>query len=161
LEISIKELPEYEVAFFRRVGNYFEPNGEHWEQLLNWAIHNGLFPPQQFFIGISLDNPDLAESHLCRHDACVTIPDGFEKEKHANIQFRNLDGGQYALYEYDDTPGMLNLAYKYMYEQWLPNSQYEPDYDRHNLELSMNNPAEDPEGKAKVHLFVPVKKRTS
>lgn len=73
MNILIRELPEYEVAFFRRVGSYTEPNGEHWEKLLNWAIKNGLFPPQQSFIGISLDNPDLVESHKCRHDACVTL----------------------------------------------------------------------------------------
>ncbi|MEH7351252.1 AraC family transcriptional regulator [Gottfriedia acidiceleris] len=160
MKILIKELPEYEVAFFRRVGSYFEENGEHWEKLLNWAINNGLFPPQQSFIGISLDNPNLVESHNCRHDACVTIPDSFNKEKHENMQFRKLDGGQYALYQYYDSPNMLNSAYKFMYEEWLPNSEFEPDYDRFNLEFSMNNPAEDPEGKAKVHLFVPVKNRT-
>ncbi|WHX98056.1 GyrI-like domain-containing protein [Neobacillus sp. DY30] len=161
MNILIEELPEYEVAFFRHVGSYFEPNGEHWGKLLNWAINNGLLPPQQSFIGISLDNPDLVEGHNCRHDACVTIPDGFDKEIHKNMRFRKLDGGKYALYQYYGTPGMLNIGYKCMYEEWLPNSDYEPDYDRHNLEFSMNNPAEDPEGKSKVHLYVPVKKRIS
>ena len=77
------------------------------------------------------------------------------------MQFRKLDGGQYALYEYYDSPSLLNNGYKFMYEQWLPNSDFEPDYDRYNLEFSMNDPSEDPEGKAKVHLFVPVKKRNS
>ncbi|PGM59622.1 GyrI-like domain-containing protein [Bacillus sp. AFS053548] len=161
MNILIKELPEYEVAYCRRYGSYFEPNEEHWEKFLNWAINKGLFPPQQSFIGISLDNPDLVESHNCRHDACVTIPEGFDKEVHENMQFRKLDGGQYALYQYYDSPSMLNSGYKYMYEQWFPNSDFEPDYDRYNLEFSMNNPVEDPDGKAKVHLFVPVKKRTS
>lgn len=65
------------------------------------------------------------------------------------------------MYQYYGTPGMLNIGYKYMYEQWLPNSDYEPDYDRNNLEFSMNNPALDPEGKSKVHLFVSIKKRIS
>ncbi|MGG0177618.1 AraC family transcriptional regulator [Gottfriedia acidiceleris] len=161
MNILIKELPEYEVAYFRRYGSYFEPNGEHWDKLLNWAINNGLFPPQQSFIGISLDNPDLVESHNCRHDACVTIPDRFDKENHENIEFRKLAGGLYALYQYYDSPSMLNSGYKFIYEQWLPNSDFEADYERYNLEFNMNNPAEDPNGKAKVHLFVPVKKRTS
>ncbi|MEE6450756.1 GyrI-like domain-containing protein [Gottfriedia acidiceleris] len=161
MNILIKELPEYEVAFFRRYGSYFEANGEHWDKLLNWAINNGLFPPQQSFIGVSLDNPDLVENDKCRHDACVTIPDGFKKEKHENIQFKKLDSGQYALYQFYDSPSKLNNGYKFMYEQWLPNSNFEADYDRYNLEFSMNNPAEDPDGKAKVHLFVPVKIRTS
>jgi DNA gyrase inhibitor GyrI len=94
---------------------------------------NGLYAPKQSFIGISLDNPDLVESHNCRHDACVTIPEGFEKKKNNDIQFKTLDGGQYALYQFYDTPEKLNLAYRYMYGQWLPNSEYEADFDRYNL----------------------------
>jgi DNA gyrase inhibitor GyrI len=157
MNITIKELPNYEVAFIRRTGSYFEPTEDHWGKLITWAVNNGLYPPTQNFIGISLDNPDLVESHNCRHDACVTIPQEFVKEKHNGIQFRKLDGGQYALYEYYGKE--LNLAYQYMYGEWLPNSDYEPDYDRYNLEFNMNNPADDPEGKAKVHLFVPIKRR--
>ncbi|MFJ5770096.1 GyrI-like domain-containing protein [Psychrobacillus sp. NPDC093180] len=160
INIVIKELPEYEVAFVRRVGSYFEPQ-DHWEKLMHWTNENGIFPPHQSFIGISLDNPEFVESDKCRHDACVTIPAGFKKEKHSNIQFKKLDGGQYALYPFYDKPELLNLAYKYMFEQWLPNSEYEADYDRYNLEFGLNNPWEDPDGKMKVDLFVPIKKRIS
>ncbi|PLR92032.1 AraC family transcriptional regulator [Bacillus sp. T33-2] len=160
MTIVIKELPETEVAFIRRIGSYYEPQ-EHWGNLINWAINNGLFPPDQSYIGISLDNPDLVESKDCRHDACVTIPSGFDKENHSDMQFKTLDGGQYALYPFYDTPEKLNLAYEYMYGEWIPASEYEADYDRNNLEVNMNNPSEDPEGKCKVDLFVPVKKRTS
>lgn len=160
MNIVIKELPEYEVAFFRRIGSYFDSAPEHWGKLINWAVRNGLYPPEQSFIGISLDNPDLVESHQCRHDACVTMPEGFEKEKHHDdgIQFRKLAGGLYAVYPFYDTAEKLNLAYKYMYGEWLANSDYDADYDRDNLEFNLNNPSEDPEGKCRVDLFVPIKK---
>ncbi|MGM7723676.1 GyrI-like domain-containing protein [uncultured Metabacillus sp.] len=159
MNIAIKELPELEVAFVRRFGSYFKSTEDHWGRLVNWAVNNGLYPPKQSFIGISLDNPDDVYGENCRHDACVTIPEGFEKEKHIHngIQFRKLDGGQYALYSFYDTPEKLNLAYKYMYEEWLATSKYEADYDRFNLEFNLNNPAEDPEGKCKVDLYVPIK----
>ncbi|MER2170070.1 MAG: GyrI-like domain-containing protein [Psychrobacillus psychrodurans] len=160
MEIVIKELTENEVAFVRRTGSYFEPQ-EHWGSLMHWANENGIFPPQQSFVGISMDNPNFVESSKCRHDACVTIPDGFDKKKHNNMQFKKLDGGQYALYEFYDSPEKLNLAYKYVFEQWLPLSRYDADSTRYNLEFNMNNPAEDPEGKSKVDLFVPIKKRTT
>lgn len=160
MNISIKELPEYEVAFIRRVGSYFEPTQDHWGKLIDWAVRNGLYPPKQSFIGISLDNPDLVESDYCRHDACVTISEGFEKENHHDdgIQFRKLAGGLYALYPFYDTPEKLNLAYQYMYGEWFADSGYHPDYDRDNLEFNLNNPAEDPEGKCRVDLYVPIKK---
>ncbi len=160
INISMKDLPEYEVAFIRRKGSYFEPQ-DHWGKLIDWAAGNGLFPPNQVFIGISLDNPEFVESHNCRHDACVTIPEGFDKSKHKNMQFKKLDGGQYVLYPFYDAPEKLNFSYQYMYEQWLPNSEYDADFNRYNLEFNLNNPADDPEGKCKVNLFVPIKKRIS
>lgn len=155
MNIEIKELPEYEVAFIRRIGSYFEPQ-EHWGNLINWAINQGLYPPAHSFIGISLDNPDLVDSKSCRHDACVTIPEGFDKEMHDEIQFKKLDGGQYALTQFYDVPERLNLAYQFIYEQWIPNSDFEVDNNRFNLEFNLNNPSEDPGGKCKVDLFVPI-----
>ncbi|WP_264737387.1 AraC family transcriptional regulator [Cytobacillus firmus] len=157
MEIIVKKLPETEVAFIRRTGSYFEPQ-DHWGSLISWASSNNLIPPQQSFIGISLDNPNQVENKDCRHDACVTIPEGFDKEKHKEIKFKKLDGGVYALYPFYDTPDKLHNAYQYMFGEWLPNSGYDPDYDRLNLEFNLNNPAEDTEGKCRVDLFVPIKK---
>lgn len=156
MDIKIKQLPENEVAFIRCTGSYFEPQ-EHWGRLVNWAMNNGLFPPQQFFIGISLDNPDVVESRNCRHDACITLPEGFQTDKHKEIEFKTLDGGLYAMYSFYDVPERLNAAYQYVFRKWLPQSIYQADYDRHNLEFNLNNPAEDPEGKCKVNLYVPIK----
>ncbi|UZJ81162.1 AraC family transcriptional regulator [Fictibacillus sp. KU28468] len=157
MTVAVKELPEHEVAYVRRVGSYFEPP-EHWGKLFQWAFGNELFPPQQQFIGISLDNPELVEDQECRHDACVTIPKDFQKEEHPDDSFKRLDGGSYAVYSFYDTPGKLNQAYQFMFAEWLPASEYEPDFSRHNLEFNLNNPAEDPEGRCKVELFVPIKK---
>ena len=155
MNVVIKTLPEFEVAYIRQIGSYFEPQ-DHWGKLMQWALQNELFPPQQSFIGISLDNPEFVESNNCRHDACVTIPEGFNKEQHHDVQFKKLQGGEYAMYPFYDTPEKLNSAYRYMFGEWLPNSDYDADYDRYNLEFSLNNPLDDPEGKLKVDLFIPV-----
>lgn len=156
MDIKVKELPDLQVAFIRQIGSYFEPQN-HWGKLIDWAIANGLYPPKQNFIGISLDNPDYVESDKCRHDACVTIPNDFDKSKFPNMQFKKLDGGQYALYEFYDSPDKLNLAYQFMFGKWLPNSKYAADENRITLEFNMNHPAEDPYGKCKVDLYIPIK----
>lgn len=159
MNIKIKELPNLEVGFIRRIGRYDEPQ-QHWGELIKWALENDLFPPERSFIGISLDNPQYVEPDNCRHDACVTIPEGFEKDRHKDLQFKSIDGGLYALYPFYDVPVELNSAYQYMYSQWLPdNEEYEADFNRDNIEFNLNNPAEDPEGKCKVDLYVPIKKR--
>ncbi|MHC0035375.1 AraC family transcriptional regulator [Pseudoneobacillus sp. C159] len=156
MDITVKPLPEMEVAYIRRTGSYFEPQ-EHWGKLISWAIQNGLFPPQQSFIGISLDNPNIVGDQECRHDACVTIPENFNKENQGEIQFKKLPGGPYALFPFFDHPEKLNSAYQFMFEKWLPNSGYMSDFERDNLEYNMNNPADDPDGKCRVDLYIPIK----
>lgn len=157
MTVEIRELPKYEIAYIRRVGSYFEPQ-DHWGKLLDWAIRNGLVPPNQHFIGISLDDPNIVEGHQCRHDACVTVPKGFAKESHKEVEFRQLDGGLYVMYPFYDQVEKLVFAYQYVFEVWLPTtSEYEVDYSRNNLEFNQNNPADDPEGKGKVDLFIPIK----
>ncbi|GAB6550038.1 hypothetical protein bcgnr5388_04250 [Bacillus cereus] len=72
--------------------------------------------------------------------------------------FKSFDVGLYALYQFYDGPHKLSVAYQNMYADWLPNSEYDADYDRENLEFCLNNVAENLEGKLKVDLFVPIKK---
>ncbi|CAH0122149.1 DNA gyrase inhibitor [Paenibacillus sp. CECT 9249] len=156
--ITITELPEYEVAYVRHVGSYMDTRVA-WDKLGEWASRQGLTPHNQFFIGISLDDGNLVDEYACRYDACVTLPSGFEKHKHAtHVQFQTLSGGMYALYSYYDTIDKFVLAYQNVFGLWLPNSEYEAD-DRPCLEFCMNDPASDPEGKCKVDLYVPLKKR--
>ncbi|WP_054955559.1 AraC family transcriptional regulator [Paenibacillus dakarensis] len=129
-----------------------------WGKLGEWAGTHQLFPPAQYFIGISLVDPSTTEEHACRYDACVTLPENFNKldEPETEIQYKKLPGGLYGLYSFYDTVDKLALTYHSVYGQWLPNSDYEPD-DRHCLEFCMNNPADDPEGKAKVDLYIPIR----
>lgn len=155
MNIEVKELPGYQVAFVRHVGSYLETS-KAWDTLRQWTINNHL-SPAEYYIGISLDDPGVTDEYACRYDACITIPDGFAKEYDANIAYQALPGGLYALYKFYDTIDKLAIAYQSVYGQWLPNSNYEPD-DRHALEFCMNDPYTDPEGKANVHLYIPVKR---
>lgn len=158
MNIVFKQLPETEVAFIRRTGSYFEPQ-EHWGKLIQWATEHNLYPPSSQFIGMSLDNPNFVESHECRHDACVTIPENFDKAENGEIQFKTLEGGQYIVHPFYDRPKKLKDLYEYVFEKWLPESEYAMDENRITLEFNLNNPAEDPDGKSKVDLYVPIKNR--
>lgn len=74
------------------------------------------------------------------------------------IQFITLAGGLYGLYSFYDTIDKLGFAYQSIFSKWLPYSEYDPD-ERECLEFCMNNPIEDPEGKAKVDLYIPIRAR--
>ncbi|MEK5234791.1 AraC family transcriptional regulator [Paenibacillus sp. FSL L8-0470] len=156
--ITIKELPEYEVAYVRHVGSYMDTHVA-WDKLGRWASWQGLTPNNHYFIGISLDDGNLVEEFACRYDACVTLPNGFEKSGHTkHVEFKTLPGGMYAVYPFYDTIDKFVLAYQNVFSLWLPDSEYDAD-DRPCLEFCMNDPAKDVEGKCKVDLYIPVKKR--
>lgn len=157
--ITIKELPEYEVAYVRHVGSYMDTRVA-WEKLGRWAIQQGLTPKHHYFIGISLDDGHLVEEWACRYDACVTLPYGFERhEQHkTHVEYKTLSGGMYAVYPYYDTIDKFVLAYQSVFGLWLPNSEYDAD-DRPCLEFCMNDPSSDKEGKCKVELYIPIKQR--
>ena len=157
MNITIKELPDHEVAYVRHVGSHLE-TGQAWGRLMHWSAANGLFPPAQSVIGVSLDNPDAVAPSAFRYDACVTIPEGFDKAGHSEVQFQTLPGGLFARFPFYDTIDRLCVAYQTVYEDWLPNSGYAAD-DRLPLEFSLNNPAEDPEGKCRADVYIPIVKK--
>lgn len=157
MNISVTQLPPLEVAYVRHVGSYLETY-HAWQKLGQWAHEHQLYPPEQYFIGISLDDPNTTEELACRYDACVTLPAQFIKQADAVVQFKQLPGGLYGKYVFYDTLDKFAIAYQSVFGQWLPNSEYEPD-DRDCLEFCMNDPSTDPEGKAKVDLYIPIRKR--
>ncbi|MGP0583559.1 AraC family transcriptional regulator [Paenibacillus timonensis] len=158
MQATIQELPLMEVAYVRHVGSYLETY-RAWGKLGMWAAEHRLFPPEQSFIGISLDDPAVTEEEECRYDACVTVPEGLSQtDTPPEIQFQTLPGGLYAKFYFYDTTDKLALLYQSIFGNWLPDSEYDPD-DRYCLEFSMNDPAQDPEGKAKVDLYIPIQTR--
>ncbi|WP_409296831.1 AraC family transcriptional regulator [Peribacillus sp. SCS-26] len=155
MNITVKELPPQAVAYVRHVGSYLETHYA-WKKLGKWASSRGISPADEFFIGISLDDPGAADEFACRYDACVTLPHGFVKEEGSEVEFKVLPGGLYALYKFYDTIDKLGIAYNSLFSQWLPGSGYDAD-DRPCLEYCMNNPFEDPESRCKVDLYIPVR----
>lgn len=157
MNITITELPAQEVAYIRQVGSYLHTY-HAWQKLGQWAYQRGLLPPGQTFIGVSLDDPSVVPEEECRYDACVTLPQHFDKQAEGEVQFKQLAGGLYGKYYFYDTLDKFAIAYSSLFAQWLPNSEYEPD-DRDCLEYCLNDPSHDPEGKAKIELYIPIKKR--
>lgn len=156
--IRIEERPDVEVAYVRHVGSYLDTYSA-WDKLGNWAAAREITPADQHFIGISLDDLNLVDEWACRYDACVTLPAGYRKDYDSKVvDYKILPGGLYAVYPYYDTVERFVLAYQNVYSLWLPNSGYEAD-DRPCLEFCKNDPATDAEGKCKVDLHVPIKKR--
>jgi AraC family transcriptional regulator len=156
MNVRIESFPERRIAFFRHVGSYLDTAG-NWKRLLDWVGERGLFASRPLFIGISNDDPATTEEEACRHDACATLPPGFEERPSEGLHYGAIPGGDYAVYEFYDTIDKLAIAFKSLFREWLPQSGYELE-ERPVLEINRNDPARDPEGKSRCSLCLPVRK---
>lgn len=77
MKITIEELPESKIAYFRNVGEYGEKrNKELMESFKKWAQLNGAFD-NSTILGIPQDNPEVTPKEECRYDVCVIVNKNF------------------------------------------------------------------------------------
>jgi len=101
MKITIEELPESRIAYFRNVGEYGEKqNKELMESFKKWVKLNGVFDSSPI-LGIPQDNPEVTPKGECRYDVCVIINKGFNVVEPAQVG--HFSGGKYAVFLLDHT----------------------------------------------------------
>ena len=156
MNVTVRELPRYRVAYMRYVGPY-GPHGipELWARFRTWIETRELSGPESIKIGIGRDDPDVTPPEKCRYDACVVVGESFVGDQWVNVV--DLPGGRYAITEFAGTPDRIRQAWDALYRSWLPGSGYEPE-DRPCLEIYRGNPdAGARPGALRCELCVPVR----
>lgn len=70
----VEVVPEYRVAYIRKLGNYDNPTHDAaFEELMQWAVPRGYNAKGKIF-SVYWDNPEVTPEYKCRVDACITIP---------------------------------------------------------------------------------------
>lgn len=156
--VSVKEMPEYTVAYVRHIGPY-KGDGDLFEDLFNricrWAGPRDLLNfPETKFIAVYHDNPDITAEEKLRISICITVPEGIAAD--GEIGTMKISGGKYAVARFELATDEYEAAWDAVYGEWLPGSGYQPD-DRLPYELYINDPEEHPERKCIVDICVPVK----
>lgn len=106
MKITIEELPESKIAYFRNVGEYGEKqNKELMESFKKWAQLNGVFN-NTTILGIPHDNPEVTPKEECRYDVCVIINKDFNVAEPAQVG--KFSGGKYAVFLLDHTKEAIN-----------------------------------------------------
>lgn len=156
MNVKLKELPRYRVAYMRYVG----PFGAHgipelWKRFSEWMTTRGLLGPDSIKLGIGHDDPEVTAPGKCRYDACVVVPESFVGDKWVNTMA--LPGGKYAVAEFVGSAHTIREAWEALYRSWLPGSGYQPD-DRPCLEIYRGNPQIDNRpGMFRCEVCVPVR----
>ncbi|CAG36706.1 AraC family transcriptional regulator [Desulfotalea psychrophila] len=154
MNAKIKEMPEYNVAYVRKMGAYGEETCKQaFAELVQWAEPKG-YLRLGTILGLYWDNPETTPPEKCRTDACITVPDGTLAEGTIGVQL--ISGGQYAVCHFEITAEGFQQAWKDAFS-WFIGKGYEcaakPCY-----ELFHNNGEEDPDGRWIFDICIPLKK---
>lgn len=99
--MTIEEIPESRIAYFRNIGGYGEKqNKELMDIFKKWAQLNIVFD-NSTILGVPQDNPQVTPKEKCRYDVYVVINRNFNVAKPAQVG--KFPGGIYAVFVLDHT----------------------------------------------------------
>ena len=125
MDVKIEKLPEYRIAYMRRIGPYGSDNFQIMQNLKKLAITRNLFNESSIILGIAHDVPEITLPEKCRYDACIVLPDNYEVG--SDINNGRLPGGKYAMLRVDHTSEAIGKAWNDIFSVWLPDSGYQID----------------------------------
>ncbi|NGP46401.1 transcriptional regulator [Bacillaceae bacterium SIJ1] len=115
MNMTIEELAESRIAYFRNVGEYGEKkNKELMESFKKWAQSNGVLEGSAI-LGIPQDHPEVTPKEECRYDVCVVVNQEFIVTKPA--QAGRLPGGGYAVFQLDHTKEALSSFWNNIFSE--------------------------------------------
>ena len=158
LNVEVKDLEKMSIAYVRNIGPFAGDTklfAELFNKLCSWAGPRGHIKEGVKFISVYHDDPNVCDEDKLRLDVAMSIDP--ETEVEGEIGKQELPGGKYAVayFELRD-PSEYKDAWDAFYHDWLATSGYQPD-QRPSLEVYLNDPEKDPEGKHIVEFCIPVK----
>lgn len=117
MNIKIENLPNYRIAYVRKVGPYGPHNVKTMEKLKGWAKKKGLFNKNSTILSIPRDNPDVTSPEECRYDADIVISNEYQVDN--DVREDKLLGGQYAIYRVKHTQEDIQKAWDTIFVELL------------------------------------------
>lgn len=150
---EVKEMPEYHVAYVRKMGPYGQEICEQaFAELTRWAGPRG-FLASGDMLGVTWDSPEVTPPEKCRLDACISVPPGTHADGPA--AFQTIAGGPYVVCHFEIGSDGFKKAWEAAFA-WLVNGGFEcadtPCYERYH-----NDASDHPDGKWLVDICIPLK----
>ena len=113
MQVTVKELPTFRVAYMRNVGPY----GAHlipglWKRLHQWMAPRD-WRGSKLSPSASAYDPRVVAPEKCRYDACVVVPDNFRDN---SIDFKHIAGERCAITPFVGTAEEIGA----MWDRFLP-----------------------------------------
>jgi len=151
---DIRTIDPMPVLFVRRTGPYHQAAGEAFGVLCQFAGPRGLLGPASRMIGISHDDPHVAEESKFRYDACVTIDREVKPE--GEVGRKTIAGGKYAVFLHAGSYEQFQRTYDQIFKAWLPasgeNLREEPCF-----EIYLNSPDQVKPEDLRTEIWLPLR----
>lgn len=155
MKAEVREMPEYHVAYVRKIGPYGKRTCElAFGELMQWAGPRG-YLSSETMLGVYWDNPEITPPEKCRVDACISVPKGLATEGPVSTQ--TIRGGLHGVCHFEIKEDNFQKAWEDAFA-WLVGSGYECD-DSPCYELYYNNAQDHPQGKWIFDVCIPLKGR--
>ncbi len=115
-----KSMPELNLLFVRRNGNYVQSAGSAWQAMTDFIHKNHLSPSKVRCFGISHDDPQVTNKENLRYDAAILAP--HEVKEKGEIGKQILKGGKYAIFTHHGSYDALEEVFNSIFLKWLPAS---------------------------------------
>lgn len=139
MKFKIETLPNYRIAYMRRVGPYGPANIVVMAALKKWAKEKGLLESAILF-AIPQDNPETTFPDHCRFDACIVIPHDYQVDD--SVFEGEISGGKYLIYDVKHTAEDIQKAYSDIFSS-LQNNEFQLD-NRPMMEKYMGDMVNNP-----------------
>ena len=144
--ITVKKLPEMLLEYERFIGNYSDLD-KAWDSFCDEVNIRHPMNGDRKFIGISYDDPLIADENKCMYDMCVAV------DAIKSISVHKIEEGLYACYDYYDRIENLGKAFNEIFALWLPYSSHCIG-NRPSIEIYKT--AVDEEGKMHIDICIPI-----
>lgn len=150
---EIRTIDPMPVLFVRRTGPYYQAAGEAFGVLCQFAGPRGLLGPASRMIGISHDDPHVAEESRFRYDACVTIDREVKPE--GEVGRKTIAGGKYAVFLHAGAYEGFQKTYDQIFRAWLPGSG-EKLREEPCFEIYLNSPDQVKPEDLRTEIWLPL-----
>lgn len=126
-----------------------------WNRLKAFAKEKELNADHSY-ISVSLDDPTVTDTHLCRFYLGVITPENTETS--GSFATMHINGGLYAIFRLEGAHNRLPSVYRDIYLHWLPASGYiqsEPT----TFEIYLNTPWQVPPSRLITDIYIPIEKK--
>jgi AraC family transcriptional regulator len=152
LDVNVIKVPEYHVAYVRKLGNYDKLTHDiAFDELMRWAVPKGLCESGKFF-GVYWDNPEVTPENKCRVDACISVPQFMDTGDAIGLQV--IGGGRYAVCRVEVIDDNFKEPWDELFS-WIVAKGYEC-HDSPNFQHYKNDGRSHPVGTWLVDLYVPL-----